>query len=351
MKNGADLRSRKLRFYAETALWCAVVLALAIFATMFAYRLPWRADLTRQRIFTLSESSRNILGGLTEPVKIGAVYPSGNANPMLESLLGEYASASEMIEIRYIDAEDDPSSLAAYDIGDVRAVRNGTVIVNANGKNRVLDERDMFNTGPEGSRFFGERAVTGAIRYVASRELPKVYFVAGHGEGDVDSVFAQAARMISDIGCEIGEPILLERDGMPDDASVLVFASPLADITETEAGMLIKYLGNGGAMLILADPILGNSGDMPLLSAITGIYGIALVNNLVIEPDSSYRMLSNKTYLIPRYAEHDITAQLAAEKKLVILPLCRGVSVTENLSTDVERKALLFSSDGSFARM
>jgi hypothetical protein len=186
---------------------------------------------------------------------------------------------------------------------------------------------------------------------VASRELPKVYFVAGHGEGDVDSVFARAARMISDNGCETGELVLLERDGVPDDAGVLVFASPLDDVTDAEAGMLIKYLEKGGAMLILADPILGQGGDMPLLSAITGIYGIALVNNLVIEQDSSYRMMSNKTYLIPRYAEHDITTRLAAEKKLVILPLCRGISVTENLSGDVERKALLFSSDSSFARM
>ncbi|MDR1578834.1 MAG: GldG family protein [Synergistaceae bacterium] len=361
MKNAADRLSRnqpsrnprsgKIRFYAETAVWCAVVLALAVSVTMFAYRLPWRADLTGQRIFTLSESSREILGDLASPVKIGAVYPAGNVNPMLQSLLGEYASASEMVEIRFIDAEDDPSSLAAYDIGDVRAVRNGMVIVNANGRYRVLDERDMFVSGPEGSRFFGERVITGAIRYVASRELPKVYFVAGHGEGDSGSVFAQAARLISDSGCETGELVLLEHESVPDDAAILVFASPLDDLTEMEAGILIKYLEGGGAMLILADPILGNSGDMPLLSAITGIYGIALVNNLVIEPDSSHRMSSNKAYLIPRYAEHDITAQLAADKKLVILPLCRGVSVTEDLSSDVERKALLFSSDSSFARM
>ena len=350
MKNGANLRSRKFRFYVETAVWCAVVLALAIFAVLFAYRLPWRADLTGQRIFTLSETSRMMLDDLTAPVKIGAVYPAGNTNPMIESLLREYASASKMVEVRYIDAEDDPAGLAAYDIGDIRAVRNGMMIVNSNGRHRVLDERDMFVSGPEGSRFFGERSITGAIRYVASRELPKVYFTVGHGEGDVDSVFAQATRMISDSGCETGA-VLLERDGVPDDAGILVFASPLGDITDTEAGMLIKYLEHGGAMLILADPILGNRGDMPLLSAITGIYGIALMNNLVIEHDSSYRMSSNKTYLIPRYAEHDITARLAAEKKFVILPLCRGNSVTEDLSSDVERKALLFSSDSSFARM
>jgi ABC-2 type transport system permease protein len=352
MENDAGkMRQRKKRTTAEALIWCGLATAFAVFAVLFFSSLPFRADLTSQRLFSLTESSLQILEQLPDPVRIAAVYPEGNADEMVKSLLEAYERASDNIELNFIDAERDPGLLAGYDVGDARTITRGTIIVNSGGRRRLVYESDMFFEGTTGNQFYGERVITGAIRYVGSDILPRVYFVIGHGERDYDKML-DAANMLRTNAWEVSQLPLLQQNRVPEDAGVLVFANPAADLDEAEAGMLIDYLSGGGSVLLLLDPTASTqSADMPFFEAIAGFYGLGITNNYVIEEDSSYYYAANNLYLIPRFAAHPITQPIGVQKKMVILPLSRGISRLPEISSDVKADELLLSSDKSRARM
>ena len=47
------------------------------------------------------------------------------------------------------------------------------------------DLTDYYTTGEYDVNFAGESALTSAIDYVTSEDLPKVYALTGHGEGEL----------------------------------------------------------------------------------------------------------------------------------------------------------------------
>jgi hypothetical protein len=145
---------------------------------------------------------------------------------------------------------------------------------------------------------------------------------------------------------------LLQQNSIPDDADVLVFANPVQDLDEAESRMLFDYLSKGGSVLLLLDPSVSvQNAQLPFFEAIAGLYGIGIMNNYVIEEDSSYYYTTNKLYLIPRFAAHPITRPIGMDKKMVILPLSRGISRLPELSSDVKIEELLLASDKSRARL
>jgi hypothetical protein len=346
------VQRQKKQAAVEALISCGLAMVLAVFVTLFSSVLPFRIDLSSQQLFSLTEFSREALSQLTAPVRIAAVYPDGNANEMVKSLLETYAGASDKIELRFIDAERDPSLLGGYDVGEARTITRGTIIVNSNGRRKLVYETDMFFEGTTGNQFYGERVITGAIRYVGTDILSRAYFVAGHGERDIYSKLLGAVDLLRMDAWEVLQLPLLQQERVPDDADVLVFANPVQDLDEAEAGMLIDYLAKGGSVLLLLDPSASvQNAELPFFEAIAGLYGIGIMNNYVIEEDTTYYYTTNKLYLIPRFAAHPITRPIGGEKKMVILPLCRGISRLPELSADVKVEELLLASNKSRARV
>ncbi len=113
---------------AQLALAAAAILAAAIFANIIAARLAWRADLTEDRLFTLSEPSRRLAAGVGETVEIEFFASRGETklSPYLEAyarraegLLREYAEASGgRIKVAVTDPQPDTEA-------ESRAQRNG----------------------------------------------------------------------------------------------------------------------------------------------------------------------------------------------------------------------------------
>ena len=96
-----------------------------------------------------------------------------------------------MVEVKYIDAEREPAKLAAENIG-IAAVSNGTIIVRSADKIKFVFAADMFQNTQEGNVFWGERVLTGAIRYVTATSMPNVYFLEGHDEASITSELSKA---------------------------------------------------------------------------------------------------------------------------------------------------------------
>ncbi|MEA4854654.1 MAG: GldG family protein [Christensenella sp.] len=349
-KNQSVIAAKKKKFMITSVVWIVVVLLVVVFGVQLAYRVPWSYDMTGQQLFVLSEETTNVTDHLEDTVKIGAVYAENNRDAMVEALLKKYEESSPNIEVEFLDLEKNPGALGAYEMGDVKAVANGTIIVNGNGRYKVIAPTDLFTADNSGNRFYGESEITGAIRYVSTDTLPKIYFMQGHDELKTGSDITEAVAMLERDAYEVDTFSLLEKGSVPEDAAMVVIASPTQDLSEQEAQALRDYMENGGKLLLMMDPTLNtNTDNLKNLAAIAGDYGIDIANNFVFEEDQSYYLTTSNMYLIPRYGSHDITEQLIYGEKYVVLPLVRGLSETEH-DDSVKVTPLLQSSASSWMR-
>lgn len=351
MKKTKSDNNIKRRFRIIIAISTAVVIAIATFAVLLCYKIPWSYDMTIQQLFTLSQQSVTVLDKLDEDVSIAAVYPSGQEEPMVKSLLNEYIKASDKVHAEYIDVEQEPAKLAAYNL-KVTAVTNGSIIVKSGSRLKIIDKSSIFEINEDGSLFNGEREITGAIRYVTSKEMPVVYFIQGDGETDTSASLNKAVAGLQQDAIEVKTLRLTEGNAIPDDAAVLIFISPKSDITDTELAKLEDYMRKGGSILLTLDSVM-NSNDIVYnnISKLLYEFGLVAPNSYVVEEDASHYLSKYNLYLIPLFGEHEITKQIAQQDKMVILPIARALSTTEDYDkNEITNTVLMQSSNNSWIR-
>src|SRR5271170_1628604 len=142
---------RSSRLGTNTAILSLAVLAILVVLNFVGYRHHKRFDLTSEKLFTLSDQTRKIVGGLQEDVTI--VRFAKSSAPELDDVMAEYKNLSPHIKYRNVDPQEKPE--VAKDYG---ATHMGDVVVAAG------DRKQNLEAGPEGG--FTEEAITGAIMKV-----------------------------------------------------------------------------------------------------------------------------------------------------------------------------------------
>ena len=339
------------KVYITAGIAIVLVFVLAVLLVKLAYLLPWRYDMTEQRLFTLSGQSLQVLEGLEEPVQIVAVYPTGREEMMVESLLAEYGRATEQVEVEFVDAERDPAALAKYRL-ELASIPNGVLIVKSGERMKLIYSSALFEETVEGNVFSGEREITGAVRYVTTQDMPVVYIVQGHQETAPAERMTKAVSALELEAYRVDTLNLLQAGQVPGDADILIFPSPKEDLSEEEGQMLEDYLKRGGSVCLLVDPVLNsNSIQLPNFNALCNSFGVDITNNYVVEENPENYLSASQMYLVPGLAMHTITQSIGEDRKMVILPVARGLGRAQYDSARVELQPLLLSSDKSWARV
>lgn len=343
------IRALERRFRIQSAVMIALVLIIAVFASLLAYALSWSYDMTASGLFTLTQGTKDVLAELSQPVRIAAVYAAGKEEAMVSALLKKYVAASDLIQLEFLDAQASPALLSAYNIGDAKTVANGTIIINSGSRYKLLKDEEMYTYGLNGNIFFGEQDITGAIRYVTTDELPIVYVTTGHGEINLNRL-GEAAGILESQAYELRQLVMLQSD-IPADTSILLMPGPENDITDYEYSLMDEYMKNGGRLLLLLSPMLNREGgQLPNLQRLMEQFGVDIRNNYVMESDKDYHLTTSRLYLIPRYGSHSIVNGLAKQEKLLVLPVARGIGSLEYDSSKIKQTQLLASSSSSYAR-
>ncbi len=341
----------KQKLYISAAILLALLIVLLTFLVKLAYLIPWRYDMTEQRLFTLSGQTVEILGELPTAVEILAVYPTGYEEMMVQSLLEEYGKATDLLKVRYIDAERNPGELGKYQL-EFASIANGTLIVSSGERVKLIHSAALFEETTEGNVFSGEREITGAIRYVTSDNLPVVYMVEGHQETIPADRMSKAVSALEQEAYRVKSLNLTATDAVPENASILLFASPKEDLTVQELTMVQEFMGRGGHIFLLVDAVTNsNNIQLPNFGVLCREIGIDLQNNFVVEEDPSRHLAASQMYLVPGLAMHTITQSIGEDRKMVVLPVARGLGQLAYDTSTVELSPLLVSSDKSWARV
>ena len=353
LKSAADsFRTRSFRVGGYSVAATAMVIALAVAVNLLVRALPanlTQFDTTAGQIFTISEQTENVAQGLGEDVTIYWLVRSGNEDDYIGTLLERYSALSGHIRVVKRDPDVDPSFIEEY----TDAFTENSLVVASESRSRyvdyyeifVLDYENYYYYGVTDWSFDGESAVTIAIDYVVSGQLPVIYLLTGHGEPGLPEASAAAVERAN---YDLQELSLLTQEAVPDDAACVLIYDPQRDISESEQAMLQTYLDNSGRLFLISDPLAEE--DRPNLEALMAGYGIRAVEGMVVEGSQSHFVWGTPYYLLPELQSHTITQPLIEGGYQVLLPVAQGLQIDEDLSDLLSVSSLLTTSSSAYAK-
>ncbi len=328
----------------------AIVLAILIVVNLFAAALPstlTKLDISSSQLYSVTSNTKVVVNNLRQDVTIYWIVQADQEDAIIENLLAKYESLSDHIEVVKKNPDVFPTFAQQYTDEEVR---NNSLIVESGDRYRYIGYDDIYITDGDmysyyyTTSFDGEGAITSAIDYVVSEDLPQLYLLEGHGEEELPAAFAE---QIEKENIECTSFSLLNVDEIPEEADAVAIYAPSSDISEEEAEMLAEYAENGGKLLVMAGPVDGTS--LPNLYSVLENYGVTTQDGIVVESDRNYYTFRMPYVLLPNMESSEITDSLSSQNYYAIIPIAQGLTVGSN-SGGATVTSLLSTSDYSFSK-
>lgn len=328
----------------------AVVLALLIVANIFVSIMPTtmtKYDISSSKLYSITSNTKVVVNNLQQDVTIYWVVQADAEDQVIENLLGKYESLSSHIDVVKKNPDVFPTFTEAYTDEEVP---NNSIIVESGERYRYISYNEIYETEMDYysytynvTGFDGEGAITSAIDYVVTEDLPQLYVLEGHGEGDLPTTFADSLEKENVVLNSIS---LLTVDEIPEEADALMIYAPQSDISEAEATMLSDYTANGGKLLVIAGPV--HEVEFTNLNGLLADYGVTMAEGIVIE-ESRENYTGYPETLLPNMASHSITDPLIEDRYYAIVPLSQGMTIGSTSNGTVTE--LMYTSDYAFSKV
>ena len=346
------------------------VVFLGICVVIYMFLQSWTVsyDLTQEGRRELSPLTKQVLRNINAPVEVTCFFLRVDdelvviAREKTRRFLEQCRQYTDQIKVEELDPTIDRSRLEAMNI--THASVQGTVVVKSGGKQRVI-----LLSG--GSPRLEEREFTNALINVLRDAQPKVYFLTGHKERDVqddkgEDGAAMFAKLLS------GESYQVDRLGIkitdpqvPADCDVLIIDNLKTDLHPLEMEAIDKYVSAGGRLLVLVDPwrsvTPGYGGGEQLRPWLERRFGVKVGSDIVItdKSDNIWQLeLTNDAKAFDKTeagfmqfhgcfnAQHPITR---AFDQTVLLKAVRSVGLSETLPEGVSGVELMRSTPDFWA--
>lgn len=301
-------------------------------------------DLTTEKFFSLSEESKNRLKDVNQEIKI---YMFGyEEDSSVVDLVKQYSKYKDNIKYEIVSVTERPDLAGQYNITSSDE-ENKTVVFECEGRNIKANSYDFFTMDYTTYEEIDltEQKMTNSILGVTLENAPKIYFLTGHGEYEINNYFGILTEALKSEVNEVETLDLLVKNEIPEDCETLIIASPETDFTDYETELIIKYINNGGNILWLSD--YANTGVLSNTKKILDLYGINASNNgIIVEQDASSMLMQTPDLILPTLnAEAEITSAFATSGKVLFIDSGKldivdeekleelGVTVTELLTT------------------
>lgn len=335
----------KLGAYSVTGIILAAVLVVVVnLGLNYVPEQYFSFDLTENKLYALTEETKEFLAGLNEDVTVYVLSEEDAADANLSKTLERMADQSGHLQVKYVSLSKNPNFYQNYVTEQPSA---GSLIVEGQKRDTVVDFGDIYTYEMDYSTYSyqttgydGEGQVVSALAYVTTEEMPVFYAIGGHGELELEEKFVNTIKK-ENVSCE--QLMLYSVDEIPEDAQGLILNAPTSDYSKEDAEKVTAYLEKGGNALIVSTLA---EGEMTNFESILDFYGISEVEGTIVEADRNY-YYQNPYYLFPKIESAEVTAPLA--EGLVFAPFSRGLSY-EDTSDDVHYTPLLTTSDIAFSK-
>jgi len=347
--------SNILKDIGSTTTFILFILIL-IFLNILASRRPIKIDLTSNRLYTISPVTKRILKEVKSPIRIIFFRTPSQINKNISDILRLYAKACRFIKIEEVDPEANPLLAKKYDLQSLPFNNEpvfSTIFIEQDGKTEKVDGLKVdfvpnyygnFQPVVDIDRDL-EKKITSAIDRL-KKPVMKIYFTAGHGEGDLLSSekngYSRLKNYLSQENYDTDFFYPAMSHSVPSDASLIVILDPRKNFEEKELNLLEAYLETGGRILILVNPLRKTGLDL-----LTKKWGFYFSSGVVYDPGSCYWFQPAILY-ITRYGLHKVVENLNTAS---VLPEACDIVRLKDSDPDIRIRELVRTSDRSWLEL
>lgn len=341
-----------------TIILVVVIVMVNVLITTLADKFNLSIDLTANKVYSLTKQTDHILEGLDQDIYIYTTFAKEHEEiPQVVTfleLLDRYKLKSKYIHIENIDIEKNPGKIAYYEKEKGVAVFAGNTIISTSADTldstqsfKMINFNDIYSYSQQtedNSLFTGEDAVSGAIEFVLNPNIPKVWFLEGHGT-TADNWYEMGYYLEQENYTIDGISLLLEPEKL-EKGDILIILAPSEDLSVEEREVLLDFALDGGKIMFLFNPV--KSIDLPNMMLVLSHYNISLEDGIVTEDINSVRnYLQDQSTLVPEINNFSVTNPLITEQIGVVVPIAGALDIGAGQS-GIEMDVLLESSENSY---
>lgn len=305
-------------------------------------------DVTKNKIYTLSDASRQAVSKIDQDIKI---YAYGyEPNSTFINFLKQYHEANEKITYELLTEENNAALIQQYGLTNSYVV----VILESGDSKKVIDASTEFSTydyTTYDTVDITEQVMTNSILSLTEENKPNVYFTEGHNEISIGEMGVLTTYLKNE-AFQTNSVNILTEGKVPDDCNILAIMSPASDFLEPEIEAIQNYINKGGKLYFTVDTIFTEQQNFPNLSKLLDEFGVSVKNGYVVEQDSNKTISGNYPYIfVPEASsENDITYDIYAAKSNILFMFASKLEFKDDdtLSTlGVTKETLLSTTENS----
>ncbi len=360
------------------ALFSLMILFTGAVLLNNTFLAKFRVDLTEDKVYSLSQGTKNIIRHIEEPVHFYFFFSEANSEGMTQirnyaqrvrSLLEEYVLLSQgKIKLHQINPEpfseaEDKAAEFGLTAAPVNAI--GDNLYFGLGARNSLDETQTIAFFDPAKETFLEYDISKLLQQLIEPNPIKVSVLSGlpvsGGHGAMTNpmmgmhqpqpawVFYQQLEQMYEV-----ELLAEDADTLPTDTDVLLLINP-SDVSQDMQFAIDQYLINGGKALIFADPLSESAGPMASpagdLFDLLAKWGVSVTESEVVIDSAlglEVRMpsgITGKHYAILGLTQDNINRQDAVSAQLESINLASVGSVKAAEQASFKFEPILFSSE------
>lgn len=248
-------------------------------------------DFTENKIYSISQATKDKLQNINQNVKI-TIY---NMSDYVNDFAYKYVNINRNIEVELLESL---TAKAEWKTNYGLTEDIPFIMIESGEREKILYEYNLYTYDYTTYQQIDltEEAITNGILDVTTEVKPKICFVTGHNLYD-DVYFQYLQETLIAEANEVEFIDLLTTGDVPEDCKVLVFTALKDDITEKERDSVLKYIKQGGEILLLLDPNL-NQIDIPNFQKVLDEYGVSVSEGLILEGSSDRRISGAPNFVI-----------------------------------------------------
>ncbi len=347
----ADVMRRLRHGRAATLITVGVIILTLMLNVVFSAlgdRFPLTLDLSAQKVYTLSDESKEIAKSLTKPVQI-VVFASEDtfANvqsadslevsggmTQLSTVLSEFYNATKQYEAltdgkvttTYIDMNRNPASVSQYSqYKSDEAIEQGDILFISEQQSKVVnvsdglftyDINEYYSTGVLNIESIVEQTLATKLKALQSVNAQVITLATGFSE---DETAVQSLQKLYELNGYDVETVNLTRSAEINANTVcLIIPAPTKDYTSEALQRLRSWLLNDGKegrnLMVYTDTYA----DCPNLYEFLNVeYGLEVTDNLVYEQDLNKMYAYNPYYAFATISNTEYTKNGSGQEALV----------------------------------
>ncbi len=352
-----------------------LIVVIVVFVNILALHFFKRIDLTHDKIYTLSDVSKNLVRSLDDKFIVKAYFtsdlpaPYNNNRRYLQDQLDEYrAYSGGNFQYEFIDpSKKDDLKQEAQKYGippvQVQVLKDDKLQIQEAYMGLVMlygDKQErMPVVRPESNL---EYEMSSSIKKMTSKELKKIGFLSGHGEPSLQQMSHFQEMLTKQY--QVTTVDLAGGKAIPSDVAVLMIIAPDKPFKSWEKFLIDQYLMKGGRIGFFINKVsasLQNQTGRALqldMDDMLESYGVRVNTDMVrdvscayvsVQQQAGFMVIQNQVpfYYLPRASEFDKTSPVVKDLSAIVFYFVSSIDTSLARSKGLTEQVLIRSSKRS----